>query len=288
MNPYVQGLFSGFMNGATYALLGIGLVLVFRTSRILNLAHGETFTVAAVIVVLLGQQGAPLWLGVPAAVVGAMALYCALDRFALQPRRHWPVGTLILVTLGAAFLVRGILILAVGTEPVSFPALFTGPGLRLGGGVIPRQGLALIVVGFGLAMGVTYFLSRTRLGKELTATAENPQVSQLLGINVNKVRAVAYAISAVLGAVSAVLLVPMISIDYQSGLAMTIRGFIAASIAGMSPGRTVLSGLFLGIFESMVAVVFGALLQDPVIFGLLIAIAVWQSRKIRFGGGVRA
>jgi branched-subunit amino acid ABC-type transport system permease component len=279
---------SGLMNGASYALLGIGLVLVYRTSRILNLAHGETFVVAAAAVVLLGQLGVPMWASVPVAIVTSVLLYCALQRFALQPRRHWPVGTLILMTLGAAFLVRGVLILVIGTDPVSFPSIFTGPPVRLAGGVIPRQGVALILVGFGLSLAVTYFLSKTRLGKELVATAENPQAAQLLGINVNHARAVAYGISGILGAVSAVLLVPLISIDYHSGLAMTIRGFIAASIAGMSPGRTVISALFLGIFESMVAVVFGALFQDPVIFGLLIALAVWQSRAVRFGGGVRA
>jgi branched-chain amino acid transport system permease protein len=288
MNPYIQGLFSGLMNGATYALLGIGLVLVYRTSRILNLAHGETFTISAAAVVLLGHAGIPLWAGVPVAVLISLLLYCALERFALQPRRQWPVGTLILITLGAAFLVRGVLILLIGTDPVSFAPIFSGPPLRFAGGVMPRQGLALVIVGFALSLAVTYFLSRTRIGKELIATAENPQAAQLLGVNVNNARAVAYGISGILGAVSAVLLVPLISIDYQSGLAMTIRGFIAASIAGMSPGRTVVSGLFLGIFESMVAVVLGALFQDPVIFGLLIAIAVWQSRSIRFGGGVRA
>jgi branched-chain amino acid transport system permease protein len=288
MNPYVQGLFSGLMNGASYALLGIGLVLVYRTSRILNLAHGETFVIAAVSIVLLNQLGMPLWASIVLATLIVVALYCGLQRFALQPREHWPVGALILVTLGAAFLVRGALILLIGTDPVSFPALFTGAPLRLAGGVIPRQGVALIVVGFGLPLAVTYFLSRTNLGKQLVATAENPQAAQLLGVNVNRARAIAYGISAVLGVAAAVLLVPLISVDYQSGLTMTIRGFIAASIGGMSPGRTVLSGLILGIFESMVAVVFGALFQDPVVFALLIGIAVWQSRSIRFGGGVRA
>lgn len=288
MNPYTQGLFSGLMNGATYALLGIGLVLAFRTSRVLNLAHGETFVIATASIVLMQQAGAPLWASIVVAILITALLYCALQRFALQPREHWPIGTLILITLGAAFLVRGVLILLIGAEPVSFPALFTGSPLRFAGGVIPRQGVAMIVIGFGLSIAVTYLLSRTRIGKELIATAENSQAAQLLGIDVNRARMIAYGVSGVLGAVSAVLLVPLISIDYQVGLAMTTRGFIAAAIAGMSPGRTVVSGLILGIFESMVVVFFGALFQDPVIFGLLIVVALWQSKSIRFGGGVRA
>ncbi|NYT67593.1 branched-chain amino acid ABC transporter permease [Pusillimonas noertemannii] len=288
MNPYVQGLFSGLMNGATYALLGIGLVLAFRTSRVLNLAHGETFVVATVAIVFMLQLGAPLWAAIAVAILLTGLLYCALQRFTLQPRGHWPIGALILITLGAAFLVRGVVILLIGAEPVSFPSLFTGAPVRIAGGVIPRQGVAMIVIGFGLSIAVTYLLSRTRIGKELIATAENSQAAQLLGIDVNRARMIAYAVAAVLGAVSAVLLVPLIAIDYQIGLAMTTRGFIAAAIAGMSPGRTVVSGLFLGIFESMVIVFFGALFQDPVMFGLLIAVALWQSRSIRFGGGVRA
>ncbi|MDB5726944.1 MAG: transporter permease, partial [Noviherbaspirillum sp.] len=144
MNPYIQGLYSGLMNGATYALLGIGLVLVYRTSRILNLAHGETFTISAAAVVLLGQAGLPLWGSVPIAVLISLLLYCALERFALQPRRQWPVGTLILITLGAAFLVRGVLFLLIGTDPVSFAPIFAGAPLRFAGGVMPRQGAALV------------------------------------------------------------------------------------------------------------------------------------------------
>jgi len=288
MNPYTQAVISGLMTGATYTLLGMGLVLVFRTSRILNLAHGETFVVAAVTVVLLTGAKVPLWASLATAVLTTILFYTGLHRFVLRQRSHWPQGTLILITLGAAFLMRGLMILLIGTDPASFAPLFAGPPIRFAGGAMPPQGIALVLIGFGVSIAVGFFLARTRRGKELLATAENPQAAELLGVNVENARLLAYGISGALGAISAILLVPLISIDFQSGLAMTMRGFIAAAISGMSPMRTVASGFALGIFESMVGAVLGALFQDPVIFCVLILVAVWQSRKIRFGGGQRA
>jgi len=145
-------------------------------------------------------------------------------------------------------------------------------------------------VAFGLlaAAATALFLTQTRFGKQLLATAENPFAAQLVGVDVERARLVAYGLASVLGAIAGVLLIPLIAVDFQAGLGMTLRGFIAAAISGMSPGGVLLAGILLGLFESLVGAWLGALAQDPVIFVLLIAIAVWQSRKIRFGGGKRA
>jgi branched-chain amino acid transport system permease protein len=126
------------------------------------------------------------------------------------------------------------------------------------------------------------------LGKSLQATAENPATAQLLGINVRLTNRVAFIFSGALCALAALLLVPLFSVDYQAGLSMTLRGFIAAAISGMSPLGAVFAGLFLGVSESLIATSFGALFQDPIIFAILVVIALWQSRNIRFGGVRRA
>jgi branched-chain amino acid transport system permease protein len=288
MNLLSQAIISGLMAGALYTLLGIGLVLVYRTARVLNLAHGETFALTGVVAAFLTSKGMPLVAGLAIAVLAAVAFSTALHRFVLRPRSDWPASTLILVTLGAAFVARGVMILIVGADPVSFPAFINTPPLRVAGGALPVQGLVLIILGFGVSIAVAFFLAATRLGKQMLATAENPFAAELLGVNVEKARLVAYAIAGVLGALAGLLLIPLIAVDFQSGLAMTMRGFIAAAIAGMSPVGVLVSGLGLGIFESMIGAYFGALLQDPVIFSVLIIVALWQSRKIRFGGGKRA
>ena len=205
-----------------------------------------------------------------------------------RPRRNWPLSTLILISLATAFLARGVMIVLAGPDPVSFPPLFSGTPFRLAGGAMPRQGLALVILGFGFSAAVGLFLSSTRSGKELLATAEDAYAAELLGVNVERARLIAFAISGLLGALAGILLIPLIAIDFQSGLAMTLRGFIAGAISGMSPVGVLASGLGLGLFESLVGAYLGALFQDPVIFFILILVALWQSRKIRFGGGKRA
>jgi branched-subunit amino acid ABC-type transport system permease component len=288
VNLLTQAVISGLMIGAVYAFLGIGLVLVYRTARILNLAHGESFAITGVAAAVLVKAGLPLAASLALGVLIAMAFALSLHRFVLRPRAEWPAGTLILITLGAAFVVRGVLILVAGTDPVSFPVMFQGASLRIAGGVIPPQGIALVVLGFGVSAAVALYLVMTRSGKQLLAAAENPYAAELLGVNVERARLIAYGIGALLGALAGVLLIPLIAVDFQSGLAMTLRGFIAAAISGMSPIGVVFSGLGLGLFESMVGAYLGALYQDPVMFCLLIGVALWQSRHIRFGGTRRA
>src|SRR5437773_556251 len=207
------------MIGAVYAFLGIGLVLVYRTARILNLAHGESFAITGVAAAVLAKSGLPLGAALALAILIAVAFALSLHRFVLRPRAEWPPGTLILITLAAA---------------------------------------------------------------------ENPYAAELLGVNVERARLTAYGIGALLGALAGGLLIPLIAVDFQSGLAMTLRGFIAAAISGMSPVGVVFGGLALGLFESWVGAYLGALYQDPVMFGLLIAVALWQARNIRFGGTRRA
>ena len=288
MNLFTQAVISGLMTGALYTLLGIGLVLVYRTARILNLAHGESFAITGVVAALLVSYGVPLLVSIAVAMLVAVAFATSLHRFVLRPRAEWPAGTLILITLGAAFVARGVMILLVGTDPVSFPALFEAPPIRIAGGALPVQGLTLVLVGFGVSVAVGLFLATTRSGKQLLATAENPYAAELLGVDVERARLIAYGIGGLLSALAGVLLIPLIAVDFQFGLAMTLRGFIAAAIAGMSPVGVLASGLGLGLFEAMVGAYLGALFQDPVMFFVLILVALWQSRKIRFGGGRRA
>jgi branched-chain amino acid transport system permease protein len=288
MNLFTQAVISGLMSGALYTLLGIGLVLIYRTAHVLNLAHGETFAITGVVAALLTMRGVPLLPSLALAALAAVIFSTALHRFVLRPRSDWPAGTLILITLGAAFVARGVMILLVGTDPVSFPAPLTAPPLRVLGGAMPVQGIALVLLGFGVSAAVGLFLAYTRFGKQLLATAENPYAAELLGVDIERARLTAYAIGGVLGALAGILLIPLIAVDFQSGLAMTLRGFIAAAIAGMSPVGVLASGLALGLFEAMVGAYLGALFQDPVIFCVLILVALLQSRKIRFGGGRRA
>jgi branched-chain amino acid transport system permease protein len=288
MNPLSQAIISGFTSGTVYALLATGLIIAFQTTRVVNLALGETYAIAGLVTASLADAGIFLPVSLVAGIAAAVAYSVAVERILLRPRAHWPVSGLILVSLAAAFLSRGILQLAFGADPASFSRLFARAPFRIAGGVLPRQGLWLIVVGLAAAFATTQLLTRTRVGQQLRATAESADAAQLLGVNVNAMRTIAFAIAGMLGGLSAILLVPLVSVDYQAGLGMTLRGFIAASLAGMSPLAAIVGGLGLGLAEALVTTYFGALAQDPVIFVVLIVVALWQSRNIVFGGSLRA
>lgn len=288
MNPLTQAIISGLMMGSVYALLATGLIIVFQTAQIVNIAHGEGYAIGGIAAAVVASQGFPLWVALPAGIVAAVAFSLLLERTLLRPRYDWSVNSLILVTLAVAFFVRGVLNVAVGTDPVSFPRLFVGQPLRIAGGVLPLQGLGLIVVGLLAAAAIPLFLATTRIGRQLRAAAENPDAAELMGVNVDFVRSLAFAIAGAYGALGALLLVPMVSVDFQTGLGMTMRGFIAAALGGMSPLMAILCGLFLGLAEALVTTYWDELARDPVVFLALIGIALWQSRHIRFGGSLRA
>jgi branched-subunit amino acid ABC-type transport system permease component len=288
MNLLTQAIYSGLMGGAVYALVGIGLVLAYRTTRVLNLAHGESYVAGAITTAMLSAQGIPLWAAILAGLAAATALAVAIERLLLRPRAAWPVPTLILLTLAAAFVVRGALLVIAGPDPLSFDRLVAGPPVRFAGGAIPIQGIILVVVALVLSVALALFLARTPLGRRLRASAENPDAAQLMGVNVPALRTLALGISGALAGAAAILLVPLVAVDFQMGLGMTLRGFIAAALAGMSPALTVATGFGLGLFEALITAYIGALSQDPVVFLVLIGIALWQSRGVRFGGSARA
>ena len=288
MNPLTQAIISGLMMGAVYALLATGLVIVFHTAQIVNIAHGEGYAIGGIVTAVAAAQNLPLWLALLVGILGAVVFSLVLERTLLRPRRDWSVNSLILVTLAVAFFVRGVLNVSVGSDPVSFARLFVGPPLRIAGGVLPLQGLGLIVIGLGAALAIPLFLAKTRLGRQLRAAAENPDAAELMGVNVDFARSLAFAIAGAYGALGALLLVPMVSVDFQTGLGMTMRGFIAAALGGMSPLLAIACGLFLGLAEALVTTYWDALAKDPIVFLALIGIALWQSRHIRFGGSLRA
>jgi branched-chain amino acid transport system permease protein len=289
MNPLTQALISGVTVGAVYALLGIGMVIVYQTAHVTNIAHGESYAISAIVVAaLVATQSVPIWAAIVIGMLAACLCSLALEWFILRPRQSWSHFSLILVTIAAALFVRGVLHALIGSDPVSFPRLISGPPIRFLGGVLSLQGLLVILVGFGAALAIPPFLSGTRLGRQLRAAAENPDAAQLMGVNVNLARSIAFAIAGAYGALGAVLFVPLVSVEFNTGLSMTMRGFIVAALAGMSPLLVVVCGLGLGLGEALVTAYFDALAKDPVVFLVLIGVAVWRSRHVRFGGGRRA
>ncbi len=288
MTLFVQLLLSGLMSGAVYALLAMGMVISFRASQVPNLAHGEAFAAAGLVTASASSAG----LALPAAMLLGLATGAAMavtvELVILRPRSSWSVPALLLATLGFAFLSRGVLILVFGSDPLSFAAITSAPPVRFAGAAIQMQGVILIVCALVACIGVYLLLRHTQLGLRLRASALNSDAAQLMGIDVKTTRLIAFLLAGLMAGLAALLLIPLTSVDFQTGLGMTLRGFIAAALAGMSETRAILSGLTLGLLEGIVGGYAGALFQDPIVFAGLIAVALLQSRKLRYGGVGRA
>lgn len=290
MTLLVQTILSALVNGSVYALIGVGIVLCYRSSRVVNLAQGETYMVSGVLTAKMVGWGDPLWLsaicGVAAAVVGSLLL----ERLVLRSRLDWDPSRLIIVTVGVAILAEGIADRLIGGDQLSFVAMLNGPSLVLDGAAISQQDLLLIGATLAMTGGLIVFFRSTLLGHAMTAVAENPKVSGLLGISAGRMRMLSFGMAGLLGGVSALLVVPSSGTGYNVGLPLTLNGFAAAAFANMvSPGRALGAGMFLAIAEGIVGSYLNTSLETPLVFGVLLILGVmYLGRGQRFAGAARA
>jgi len=286
----IQTIYSGLVNGASYGLIGLGIVLCYRSSRVVNLAQGEAYTIAGLIAAELATHGVPVLAAAACGIAAATLFGAGLERLILRPRLAWPSERLIILVVAVALCVEGVANWAVGPNQFSFNSPVGSGTVIAGGAVATYDGLVLIVVLLAAGSLTSWFLHRTVLGQGMSACAENPAVSSLLGINVSLMRGIAYGAAGFLGGLAAILLVPMSSVTYNAGLSLTLLGYVAAALAAMrSPLGACLAGLLVGLAESFLGTYVNQLLAQPLVLGVLIVVAVaLLGRRVRFGGVIRA
>jgi|SRR5579875_2546791 len=290
MTLLLQTIFSSLVNGSVYALIGVGIVLCYRSSRIVNLAQGETYMVSGVLTAKMVGWGDPLWLSALAGVAAAIVGSVLFERLVLRSRLDWDPSRLIIVTVGVAILAEGIADRLIGGDELSFLPILTGNSLIVDGAAISPQGLLLIGTTVTITGALILFFRSTLLGHAMTAVAENPRVSGLLGINAGRMRMLSFGMAGLLGGISALLVVPESGTGYNVGLPLTLNGFAAAAFANMvSPARALGAAMFLAIAEGLVGSYLNTSLETPLVFGvLLIAGVMYLGRGQRFAGAARA
>lgn len=286
----MQALLSSLVNGAVYVLIGIGIVLCYRGSRVVNLAQGETYSLSGLLSAKLFALGVPLGAASACGIAAATVASIALERLGLRSRLDWSPRRLIIVTLGVALLVEGIFNLSLGSNTYALPFILNGSSVLIGGGAISQQGVLLVAFSVVVTGALVWFFRFTLLGHAMTACSENPSASAALGINVVRMRQLSYGLAGLVGGIAAILLVPMTGINYDAGLTVTLNGFVAAAFANMvHPGRVLWGGMGLAIGEGYIGAYVNPLYEVPVVFGVVLLLGVlYLSRGVRFGGAVRA
>ncbi|MCB9946786.1 MAG: branched-chain amino acid ABC transporter permease [Rhodospirillaceae bacterium] len=284
MAEFLQFFFSGITVGAVYAMVALGFTIIYNASEVINFAQGEFVMIGGMTSVFLLSAGLPLPLAIALAVAIAVAVGIALNVLAIEPARGASVVTLIIITIGASILLRGLAQIVFDRQFHTLPAFSGETPITIGGAALQPQALwvlggALVVV---LALG--WFFTRTLMGKAMRATAHNRLAAQLAGINVRFVLMLSFALSAAIGAVAGVLVTPITLTSYDAGAMLALKGFAAAILGGMgSAAGAVAGGLLVGIAEAMGAGYISSDYKDAVAFVIILLVLFFLPRGL-FGG----
>lgn len=292
----IQFLVSGITIGSVYALIALGFVTIYNVTGIINFAQGEFAVYGALVAITLFQPQIRLlsgsasfeigWALPLAALTGVLVgalLGLILYRFGIQPARKASVLHMIIITIGAAFAFRGISLLVWGTDPYRLPPFSTGAPFKVFGAILTRQSAWVIAVTTVLLIILYLFFNYTVIGKALRACAVNPKAAQLMGINTRRMALLAFGLSAGITSIAGIVITPATFMTYDRGLILSLKGFVAAIIGGLSsPLGAVLGGLLLGILESFGAGLLSSGYKDAVAFFVLFIVLA-----VRVGGLVR-
>lgn len=245
---FVQNLIDGVALGSLYALFGLGIALIFGIMQLINFAHGELIMVAGYALVVVGHPPWPFLVLATVAIAVVFAL--AMERAAFRPVRGANAPTLLITSFAVSFLLQNIAVASFGALPrgVNISTSMLRP-IELGSIVIPRLDVLIVGVTAVLLVALALFLAKTTVGVQMRAAAENFRMARILGVRANVVIAVAFGISGVLAASSAILLVLQTgSVSPTLGVQPVLVAFIATVLGGMGSLRgAVLGGILLGL-----------------------------------------
>ncbi len=269
MAEFLQIIFSGITVGAVYALVALGFTLVYSASNNVNLSQGEFVMLGGMVTSVLVSLG----VNIPAAALIAVALTVIVGlgiyRFAIAPAAKAgssPIA-IVIITLGTAILIQGVTMVLLGKQIHSLPPFLGSDPLHVGGATLLPQSLVVIVGALIIVALLFFFLERTLLGKALMATAANRLAAELVGIDTRVMLALAFATSAIIGAIAGILITPITLTRFDLGIMMTIKGFAAAMLGGMgSPLGAVVGGAVLGMLEALGAGYISTAYKDAIAF----------------------
>jgi branched-chain amino acid transport system permease protein len=280
MEALAQNLVDAVSLGSLYALIALGVAILYTVMGLMNFAQGEFIMIPAYVLFLLA--GIPFAAAVPIAVGAGIAVALIAERLAFRPVREADLSAQLVTSLAVAVILQNLVVATVETRPQSLatPA-FLGESTELAGLTLPNLDLLTIGTTAATLLGLGWLLYRTRTGLAVRAAAENLEMARLLGVRANRVTSLCFAASGALAAVVGVLLTAQTGqVSPAMGLTPVLIGFVAVSVGGL--GRisgAVLGGLLLGALSSLLGAYLPAGLvpfRDAILFSIPIALLlVW-------------
>jgi branched-chain amino acid transport system permease protein len=269
---FTAAIVTGLGLGSMYALLALGFHLTYVVSRTVNFAQGSAMMVGAVLgYTLCITWGLSLWLALPLTLLLSAIYGLAIERWLVRPFHSRGSQAWLMATVAGGILVDNLALFTFGKEPRQFESSLVSLKIELFGNGVGALQLLIPMVGAAIAVALLVVRRYTRLGKVLEACVQNPRAAMLMGINVNRVVAIAFALSTVFAAVAGLLIAPLFSVNAEMGMLFGLKAFAVAILGGISSAGGVFgAGLLFGLTEALITLYFGSAFTQIFTFALVI------------------
>lgn len=292
MDIFLQQLVNGLVQGSIYALVALGYTMVYGIIELVNFAHGEVVMVGALVslsvIQRLADRGLSGWgviaAGILVSIPACMALGFAIERVAYRPLRRAPRLAPLISAIGVSIALQQLAALIWGRNFLHYPEVVARTPFHLGGAVITEVQLVILATAALLMGGLWFLVQRTRLGRAMRATAQNPAVAGLMGVDVDRIIATTFLIGSALAAVAGTLVGTYYNVgNHTMGFMLGMKAFTAAVLGGIGNLQgAMLGGLLLGVIENLGAGylgnltggVIGSNYSDVLSFLMLVAVLV--------------
>jgi branched-chain amino acid transport system permease protein len=294
MDTFIQQFINGLVLGSVYALVALGYTMVYGIINLINFAHGEVLMVGAMtswtVVTALADSGLPGWLmmliSLVAAIVVCTVLNFGIEKVAYRPLRSAPRLAPLITAMGMSLLLQTLALIIWKPNPKPYPILLPAEPFYIGGAVINTTQILILVVTAVTLAGLMFLVNRTKLGRAMRATAENPRVAALMGVKPDVIISATFVIGAALAALAGVMYAANYgSVQHSMGFLPGLKAFTAAVFGGIGNlAGAMLGGVLLGLIEALGAGYIGALTggvlgsQYQDIFAFIVLIAVLTLR----------
>ncbi len=271
---FLSYLIGGLGLGSVYAIIALGYSMVYGIAKMLNFAHGDIIMVGAFVAYFaISSFGLPVFVAVILSVVVCTILGVVIEKLAYKPLREASSLSVLITAIGVSYFLQNAAMLLWGTDTKIFPTVLSG-SLTIGELSIPYLTLITILSCVVIMIVLTLFINRTKTGRAMRACSEDKGAASLMGINVNQIISITFAIGSGLAAIAAVLLCATYPSVYPTlGSMPGIKAFTAAVLGGIGsiPGAF-LGGLFLGVIENLARAYISTQLSDAIVFMVLIVV----------------
>ena len=277
MAQFIQQFATGLSTGSLYAIFALALVLIYRSTRVVNFSQGQMAMFTTFIAWSLWNSGLNFWFVFFLTLIIAGIAGAVVEMVLMRPVENAPSLNAIILTLGLLTLFGGVALRIWGGDPKLFPApgAFEGAPLNLGPATISRSNIGVFCTSVLIMLAIYSLFNYTKVGLAMRGAAQNRLASQLVGVHVGRMLALGWALAAMVGAVAGMLLAPTLYLSTSMMMGVLLFGFAAAVLGGLdSPLGAIVGGLVLGVGQNMAATYIGSDIDIAVAFLAIIGVLV--------------